>query len=149
MIAIFKIADDKMLSALKPLMYYQKKFPISVVTLFAAFVLIGCSSSLMMNPPSGSPQPSLSISTRGGSDIMFYKDQWQLTSAGIRGKAEIRQDGFPSYTKDTTVSYFQVAAVDSRGEDPWTQLLLTILGVLIVIGLAGVILYAAFRATER
>ena len=80
---------------------------------------------------------------------MFYHDQWQLTLTGIEGKAEIRQNGFPSYTTDTTISYFQVAAVDSRGEDPWTQLLLTILGVIIVIGLAGVILYAAFRATER
>ncbi len=58
-------------------------------------------------------------------------------------------DELPYHLRDTTISYVQIAAADSRGEDPWTQLLLTILGVLIVIGISGLILYAAFRATER
>ena len=150
-IAIFKIADEKMPSFVKSLQRNRKQISLSFcLVAVMTIVLTGCSDSLMMmNQPHGSRPPSLSVATRSGSDVLFYQDKWQLTLSGIRGYAEIHQSGFPSYTKDTTISYFQVAAVDSRGEDPWTQLLLTILGVIIVIGLAGVILYAAFRATER
>lgn len=141
----------KMPSIVKSLKRYQKKISLFYcIMTITTFVVMSCSNSLtIINQPNNAQHAGLSLSTRNGSDVMFQENNWQLTLTGISGKAEIHQSGLPSYTKDTTISYFHVAAVDSRGEDPWTQLLLTILGVIIVIGLAGVILYAAFRATER
>lgn len=110
----------------------------------------GCSAPLRLGGGSpASPAAGLAIRTQDGSAVTFARESWRLTFSGIEGEASITPSAGVSYLRDTTISYFQVAAVDSRDEDPWTQLLLTILGVIIVIGLAGVILYAAFRATER
>ncbi len=122
-------------------------FPGAVLLLIA--LLAGCSVPLHLGGAPASPAPGLAIRTHDGSAVTFARESWRLTFSGIEGKADITPSAGASFSRDTTISYFQVAAVDTRDEDPWTQLLLTILGVIIVIGLAGVILYAAFRATER
>lgn len=120
---------------------------IGIVSIVA---LIGCSSSIIGQKQfAANSSSSLHVTTYDGSQFVFPENNWRLTFSGITGKVMSGTDELPDHLRDTTISYIQIAAADSRGEDPWTQLLLTILGVLIVIGISGLILYAAFRATER
>ena len=119
-----------------------------ILVLICAFAS-GCASlSTIPQPPSHRSLSDLHVITSQGSSIHFQEGSWQLTLSGITGKAEVTENASIRFV-DTTLAYQQVASAESTKEDPWTKLLLTILGVLIVIGLAGVVLYAAFRATER
>lgn len=118
--------------------------------LIALSAIIGGCANLSIPETAQTGAPGfLSLTTRSGSSVTFNENAWKLTLTGIEGRALVHPKESPSFTVDTTISYLQVAAVDSRGEDPWVQLLLLILGVLLVIGLVGIIIYAAFRATER
>lgn len=85
------------------------------------------------------------------STVRFAAEKWDLTMQGVRGEAEILGRDGTLRTADTTISYWDVssaAAGPGRGT-LLSQFLLTILGVILVIGLAAIILYAAFLATNR
>ncbi len=93
----------------------------------------------------------LVLYTHGAALVSFAVDRWELTARGVRGHAMIQtQDGL-AFETDTTIAYGDVASAASgsgRGT-LLSQFLLTILGVILVIGLAAIILYAAFLATDR
>lgn len=85
------------------------------------------------------------------STVQFDAEKWDLTVRGVRGHAEIQGHDGTLRTADTTISYWDIssaAAGPGRGT-LLSQFLLTILGVILVIGLAAIILYAAFLATNR
>lgn len=85
------------------------------------------------------------------STVHFASERWELTTRGVRGRAQIHADDGSLREADTTISYWDVssaAAGPGRGT-LLSQFLLTILGVILVIGLAAIILYAAFLATDR
>lgn len=119
-----------------------------LLILICAFASGCVSLSTIPQPPSHRPLSDLHVITTQGSSIHFQEGSWRLTLSGITGTAEVTENASIRIV-DTTIAYQQVASTESTKEDPWTKLLLTILGVLIVIGLAGIVLYAAFRATER
>jgi len=118
--------------------------------LFTLF-LAGCSSGLLLAPPqeTGTVSP-IRVTSRDNSVFRFQENDWRLTFEGIAGTAEIEtEDGVVSQ-RDTTLAYWDVAAASGGGRrNTMTQFLLTILGVILVIGLAAIILYAAFLATDR
>lgn len=123
----------------------------------AVLMLQGCAPMLTqsLNAPSvpyGQPdraEPSIIVHTYDNSELRF-EDGWSLTFGGISGTAEVIRDDAPSIRTDTTLAYQDVAsAAPSRRNTTMRQFLLTILGVILVIGLAAIILYAAFIATGR
>ena len=116
--------------------------------LFPALLLGGCAGLVLTPTPPQAHPSDLRVTMRDGGSLLFQDGHWRLTPAGIEGRA-LDQHSSGRGMIDTSVSYLQIAAAEGNREDPWTQLMLTMLGVLIVVGLAGVILYAAFRATER
>lgn len=120
------------------------------ILLCVLFFFSGCTPlQLMREPVSPRTISDLHVTTSAGKTFFFRAGDWKLTFSGISGKADVTTENDTITLPDTTLSYFDVAAVDGNREEPLIELLLTILGVIIVIGLAGVILYAAFRATER
>lgn len=85
------------------------------------------------------------------STVRFAADKWDLTVRGVRGTAQMHASDGRLVAADTTISYWDIssaAAGPGRGT-LLSQFLLTILGVILVIGLAAIILYAAFLATNR
>ncbi|MAT38349.1 MAG: hypothetical protein CL946_01960 [Ectothiorhodospiraceae bacterium] len=120
----------------------------------------GCSTLLRMpEPPAGAaayrpgtagPQPAgILLTTHSGSRLHF-RDGWSLTWSGVAGSADLLDDGAPGAYTDTTISYYEVKQTTGTGRhNTMRQFLLTILGVILIIGLAAIILYAAFIATDR
>lgn len=97
------------------------------------------------------PGGGLLLHMHDASTVRFAAEKWELTVQGVRGEAEILGHDGTLRTADTTISYWDVssaAAGPGRGT-LLSQFLLTILGVILVIGLAAIILYAAFLATKR
>lgn len=94
--------------------------------------------------------PALHVTTDDNSSLLFHRDTWQLTVSGIRGTADVYPAGGGYFTADTTLSYWETASASPAGRSStMSQFMLTILGVILVLGLAAVILYAAFLATKR
>jgi hypothetical protein len=117
----------------------------------------GCSMINMSAPsqpysqpvPSMSSEPGIIVHTRNN-DVMQFHDGWTLTFEGIAGMAELTDGDGRTVITDTTLSYWDVTnAAPARRNSTMRQFLLTILGVILVIGLAAIILYAAFIATDR
>ena len=115
------------------------------------FVLQGCVPQLAVSPRDrAAVVDGIRIETKENSSLLFHANRWDLTWSGVSGHATIIDAQGSTFEKDTTVSYWDVssAAASGRG-NTMTQFLLTILGIILVIGLAALILYAAFRATDR
>jgi hypothetical protein len=94
-------------------------------------------------------EPGIIVETRDRSTLRF-DDGWELTFEGIAGTAEVSNNDESTFRTDTTLSYWDVtSAAPARRDNTMRQFLLTILGVILVIGLAAIILYAAFIATDR
>lgn len=94
--------------------------------------------------------PGLMVRTNEGGRLFFHDKQWKLTMSGIAGTADVTAADGAQYTADTTLSYFSAEAAQSSGRtSTMGQFMLTILGVILVLGLAAIILYAAFLATDR
>ncbi len=92
----------------------------------------------------------LRITTTDQGTLRFRESDWDLTVEGIRGHARVEPAVGPAYDADTVLSYFSVAAAASDGRaTSLKQYLLTVLGIILVIGLAAIVLYAAFLATDR
>jgi len=92
----------------------------------------------------------LLVQTRNEGHLLFHENEWRLSMRGIQGRADITTPDGVSFTADTTLSYFQAITAEATGRSTtMSQFLLTILGVILVIGLAAIILYAAFLATDR
>ena len=120
-------------------------------------VASGCSSPFPLTHPSAAYSADdarlsgITVTARDRTTLRYHDDSWHLTLEGIAGTASIVQQDGTTIEKDTTLSYAEISAAESssgRGST-MTQFLLTILGVVLVIGLAAIILYAAFRATDR
>ena len=96
-------------------------------------------------PPSG-----IVLQLKDQRTILFPDNEWRLGWDGVHGTI-VNTDALGIQTeRDTTVSYSDIssaAPAEGRG-NTMSQFLLTILGVILVIGLAAIILYAAFRATD-
>jgi hypothetical protein len=126
---------------------------IALVLIAAALIAFsGCSSSLSVVAPQGSMlgAPGLMVSTNEGGRLFFHDRQWKLTMSGIAGTADVTDADGSRYTADTTLSYFSAEAAQSSGRtSTMGQFMLTVLGVILVLGLAAIILYAAFLATDR
>jgi hypothetical protein len=89
--------------------------------------------------------------TQSRSTLQFHEGEWSLTWGGIKGRADLVTDEGIIPVRDTTLSYADVASASTGGGRGNTteQFLKTILGVILIIGLAALILYAAFPATDR
>ena len=86
---------------------------------------------------------------RDNATATFSENHWSLTSHGIHGTASFQtQDGL-QFRRDTTISYWDVSSLAPARGNTVGQFLLTVLGIVLVIGLAAIILYAAFLATDR
>lgn len=134
----------------------RRSLPLLAVNAILIF-FSGCSSPYMSMQPTTpyggatSDVSGITVVTRDRTTLQYQEDAWRLTPDGIAGTASIRLADGTTFEKDTTLSYVQVSAVETtsgRGST-MTQFLLTILGVILVLGLAAIILYAAFRATDR
>ena len=92
----------------------------------------------------------ISITTHDRATFDFHEG-WELTMRGVQGHADIYPSEGGVLQADTTLSYWNVSsAADTGGRgNTTTKFLLTILGIILVIGLAALILYAAFPATNR
>lgn len=94
--------------------------------------------------------PGLRVQTRDGGTLLFAENGWRLTVDGIAGDALVTDADGKQFAADTTLSYWDASSAASTGRDnTMSQFLLTILGVILVLGLAAIILYAAFIATAR
>ena len=92
----------------------------------------------------------LRVTTHDRGELLFAADRWQLTFEGIKGPALVTSADGALYSADTTLSYWDAASAASTGRtSTMSQFMLTILGVILVLGLAAIILYAAFLATAR
>jgi len=130
-------------------------------------LLAGCTPQLSLAPygtmehaaGSGSPHAmaqagtvteGLRVHTHDNGTLLFHRDHWRLTPSGIRGTADVTSEDGSTYTTDTTLSYWDTANASPAGrQSTMGQFMLTILGVILVLGLAAIILYAAFLATDR
>jgi hypothetical protein len=125
------------------------------IQLLLLFFLVfsGCAPQLSLSPPQENgqqPISGLSVRTHDYGSLLFHEDNWRLTVTGIRGTADVETPDGALYTKDTTLSYWDAASASPAGRsNTMGQFMLTILGVILVIGLAAIILYAAFLATDR
>ncbi|MCZ7557796.1 MAG: hypothetical protein M5R41_15465 [Bacteroidia bacterium] len=132
---------------------HKKSLPIAITLIAGAMILFsGCSTGLSVMAPQGSMlgTPGLMVNTTEGGHLFFHDKQWKLTVSGIAGTAEVTAADGTQYTADTTLSYFSAEAAQSSGRtSTMGQFMLTILGVILVLGLAAIILYAAFLATDR
>ncbi|MBR9977258.1 MAG: hypothetical protein KFH87_04140 [Bacteroidetes bacterium] len=96
------------------------------------------------------PWPGLLVTTADRSQVLFPADDWTLTTAGIRGNALVTTADGQQFTADTTLAYVDaVSASPTERGVTMNQFLLTILGVILVLGLVAIIIYAAFLATAR
>lgn len=116
-----------------------------------AVLLQGCAGTGQY--PFQSPQQygsGIMVTTQSEDHLFFRDEQWELTWSGIHGTAEIHTFDGASWTADTTLSYLDAAAAQpiDRGGG-MKNYLLTVLGIILVLGLAAIILYAAFLATDR
>ena len=94
--------------------------------------------------------PGLRVRTKDGGSLLFAENGWRLTLDGIAGDALVTDADGRQFATDTTLSYWDASSAASTGRDnTMSQFLLTILGVILVLGLAAIILYAAFLATAR
>jgi len=94
--------------------------------------------------------PALHVTTDDNSSLLFHRNAWRLTMSGIRGTADVYPAGGEYFTADTTLSYWDAASASPAGRSStMSQFMLTVLGVILVLGLAALILYAAFLATDR
>jgi hypothetical protein len=99
---------------------------------------------------SGAHLSALRVTTHDRGELLFAENGWRLTTAGIEGDARITTADGEQYSKDTTLSYWDAATATPGGRNnTMGQFMLTILGVILVLGLAAIILYAAFLATAR
>jgi hypothetical protein len=122
------------------------------ILLISFALLAGCAApTSFLHDSRVSDAGGIVVRTNDRSTFTFRDDGWSLTARGISGFADISTDGGGALQKDTTLSYADVAsAAPSDGRSgTMRQFLLTILGVVLVIGLAALILYAAFPATDR
>jgi hypothetical protein len=123
----------------------------SIITLVIG--IAGCTGiregSLPANLPAGMNENLLRLETHDRTVFSFSND-WTVTMSGIKGSAVVEPADGTVITKDTTVSYYDItsAAGTGRGKTV-SQFLLTVLGVVLIIGLAAIVLYAAFLATDR
>ncbi|MFA6232988.1 MAG: hypothetical protein WC824_02205 [Bacteroidota bacterium] len=102
------------------------------------------------HPTNDAALSALRVTTHEGGELLFAENGWQLTMSGIEGSALVQTADGQQYAKDTTLSYWDAASASASGRsNTMSQFLLTILGVILVLGLAAVILYAAFLATAR
>lgn len=128
-----------------------------LLALALLFHATGCAPQLAMQHtgPGGFPEgngqlPGLRVATHAGPTVQFMENGWTLGVDGIRGTALIMHADGTQYSADTTLSYFDASAAVSTGRSSTMgQFMLTILGVILVLGLAAIILYAAFLATAR
>jgi hypothetical protein len=104
----------------------------------------------LMTDVNPAPWPGLLVTTTDHSQVLFAADDWTLTMAGIRGNALVTTADGLQFSADTTLAYTDAvsASPTDRGVT-MNQFLLTILGVILVLGLVGIIIYAAFLATAR
>ncbi len=99
-------------------------------------------------PPMGPDE--LRLETRNNAVVAFQDGGYTLTWSGVSGPARIWPSDGILTQKDTTVSWFDISSAAGTGRSKTTgQFLLTVLGVILVIGLAAIVLYAAFLATDR
>jgi hypothetical protein len=127
--------------------------------LVAALVALqtGCAGLASFSAPSARPTAGVSsafngirITTKDNATLLFQDQRWTLTAGGIEGYASVQPSDGGAYDKDTTLSYWDVSSATSSGRTSTTkQFLLTILGVILVIGLAALVLYAAFPVNDR
>ncbi len=101
-------------------------------------------------PAGGGSLAPLRVTTHDRGELLFSENGWRLTTSGIEGRALVSTADGVQYAKDTTLSYSDAASAAATGRsDTMSQFMLTILGVILVLGLAAIILYAAFLATAR
>ncbi|MBE0645559.1 MAG: hypothetical protein IH600_15865 [Bacteroidetes bacterium] len=107
-------------------------------------------ASFGSGPAAGAPLTALRVTTHDRGELLFQEDGWRLTTGGIEGRALVHTADGVDYAKDTTLSYWDAASASPAGRsNTMSQFMLTILGVILVLGLAAIILYAAFLATAR
>ncbi|MFZ1730975.1 MAG: hypothetical protein WBQ23_08960 [Bacteroidota bacterium] len=98
----------------------------------------------------GNSLSALRVITHDRDELLFAENGWQLTTRGIEGRALVQTTDGLQVAKDTTLSYWDAASASPVGRnDTMSQFILTILGVILILGLAAIILYAAFLATAR
>jgi len=125
---------------------------LSYCFLSLSFLLFpGCAPQFALSPPSSqTPVDGIRVTTKNHGTLLFHDSHWDLTWSGVSGHATVRDATGATFEADTTLSYWDVSSAAASGRsNTMTQFLLTILGVVLVIGLAALILYAAFRATDR
>jgi hypothetical protein len=159
---------DDTLSVRNHRITYQKRPFMRRILLSLVLLLYttGCAPQLFLNAPatgypsaaitpstaaSGSEAlPGLHVRTKDGGSLLFAQNGWRLTFDGIAGDALVTDADGRRFSADTTLSYWDASSAASTGRDnTMSQFMLTILGVILVLGLAAIILYAAFIATAR
>lgn len=137
-----------------------KSLPLFLLLLMAAAVLHAQDAEIARLPPGepaiaaverpGTDDPGIVVTTRDEGRLYFREGDWSLTWEGIRGRATVQTPDGLSATRDTTLSYADAVSASSSGRGTSaSQFALTLLGIILVIGLAALILYAAFLATDR
>jgi hypothetical protein len=108
------------------------------------------STSLGEHAEEGAPLTALRVTTHDRGELFFAENGWKLTTTGIEGNALVQTADGQHFAKDTTLSYWDAASASPAGRsNTMSQFMLTILGVILVLGLVAIILYAAFLATAR
>ena len=123
--------------------------PLAVVVMIAAG---GCTSQYGLLAPQSRTGGSdgLLVRTYDEHQLFFHDRQWKLTVNGIAGRAEVTTAEGMQYVADTTLSYWNTESAEATGRNnTMGRFMLTVLGIILVLGLAGIILYAAFLATDR
>ena len=119
--------------------------------LIATLSIAGCAlpGPSVMQPAHDAPA-GIRVVTHDKSTFDFH-DGWQMTWGGIEGRVDLHTASGDAISTDTTLSYWDVSSASSsngRGNTT-SKFLLTVLGIILVIGLAALILYAAFPATDH
>ena len=128
-----------------------------LILLIVPIALSACAPQFSLAPHAPVPSPSeqqqlsgLTVRTYDDGALRFHENDWRLTITGISGTADVETPDGSRYTTDTTLSYWDAASASPAGRsNTMGQFMLTILGVILVLGLAAIILYAAFLATDR
>ncbi len=100
-------------------------------------------------PRNAGGENGILVRTHDDARFFFQDENWKLTFGGIAGTADITTAEGLEFSADTTLSYWNASSAAAVGRSKSTsQFLLTILGIILIVGLAAIILYAAFLATE-
>jgi hypothetical protein len=134
-----------------PRKYIRYKRLVFIAIPAILIILAGCAVQPFASSPAARTQSAggIKLVMHDNSTAVFPDNQWSLTFRGVRGTGSFQTLDGACFTRDTTISFWEVSSASAVRGNTLGQFMLTVLGIILVIGLAAIILYAAFLATDR